>query len=154
MAANLVSTTVLELNGKSLLQDGVQNIFALNKQRCRKVSPVDSGNDSQILFMFQQSRQHTAYDFQVDDTFATIETALVTNAYTAGQGFTFPVLTENGNPVNENLIFNIDSVIYAIADPANPGAQSIVMYDDANRPTPVKYIVNLTVAQVVTLTTT
>lgn len=153
MAANLVSVTVTELNGNALVQDGVKNIFALNKKRCRQVTPVDSGNDSRIEFMASTEGHRNAMYFDVDDTFATLQTALVTNAYTAGQSFTFPVLTENGNEVNENRILEMDAVVYAVANPENTN-QTLMMYQAPGAPAAVKLIINLTLAGLITLTTT
>lgn len=153
MAANLLSVTVLEAGSQVPTQDGTQNIWLLNKNRILKFQA--SGTDTLMDYALRNDQQANIQQYLVDDTYATIKTGVITNAYTCAKKAEFTVISENGVDLAapELRVLSVDQIVYVTDDLAAPGTNSILSYLDLKSMTPQPIKVLGDFAAVITATT-
>lgn len=143
----LKSVTVKELNYVSV---NATRAISLG----RIVGQVASGSDS---IMQYQSKGVVPGGGQIDKLLLDDAYSATIEAYTP-KVFSLNVISSNitGDSVNATPVaqkFDSDGVIYVWANPSN-SAQSYVLYDDGRNREPVRYLVNHTVAAIVTIANT
>jgi hypothetical protein len=153
MAANLLSVTVKQYGSQVPLQDGTQNIWLLNKSRFL-ITEAYGANDTFVKYAERFDQQAVVPGVILNDTYSTIKTGIITNAYTAGKQSEFTVLAVNRASQPAQLkTLKVDNIAYVIAN-ANDPTHSDILYIDPTTLTPTIITVNIDLAGVVTATTT
>lgn len=152
MAANLLSVTVEQYGSQAPLQDGTQNIWLFNKSRFLETESLGTGSSVKYAERFDQ--QAVINKAILSDSYATIKTGIISNAYTAGKQAEFTVLAVNKSSITPKLVtLKVDNISYVIANSVNT-SYSDILYIDPSTLTPTTITVNINLAGVVAATTT
>lgn len=153
MAANLLSVTVKQYGSQAPLQNGIQNIWLLNKSRFLETE-ASGANDTKVKYAERFDQQAVIQGVTLDDSYATIKTGIITNAYTAGKQSEFTALSVNRSSISPKLVtLKVDNIAYVIANSQNV-SYSDILYIDPSTLTPTIITVNIDLAGVVAATTT